>query len=301
MEPLPDADVRRLAGFVADHHRLFVLTGAGCSTESGIPDYRDADGNWKVREPMKYREFVASARARRRYWVRSLLGWEQIRGSRPNAAHHALARLERMGRLHQLVTQNVDGLHQRAGSRRVIDLHGRLDTVECLACRATFPRLRFQEELRELNPGWRDLGAAHAPDGDADPGPVDYDRFRVPPCERCGGALKPFVVFFGESVPRARVEAAFARLEECEAMLVVGSSLMVWSGYRFVRGAVERGLPIAAVNLGHTRADDKLSLKVEGRCAEVLTEVLGSLNRSPPGPVSYLDRTNHAPRPAKEE
>ncbi len=270
-----------LAALLASRRRLFVLTGAGCSTESGIPDYRDADGEWKHRQPMQYREFVTRPEARQRYWARSLVGWRRIAAAEPNPAHRALARLEEAGRVRCLVTQNVDRLHHQAGSRRLIDLHGRLDRVECLDCRTAFRRDLFQRELKRLNPDWGQVpapGARYAPDGDADLGAVDTGSFRVPDCPRCGGTLKPAVVFFGEQVPRRRVDRAFAALEEADAVLVAGSSLMVFSGYRFARAAAERGLPLALVNLGRTRADGEAALKVEGRCGEVLprlTELLG--------------------------
>lgn len=286
VEPLLAADwshVGALMGFLARHERLFVLTGAGCSTESGIPDYRDADGGWKHRRPVTYQRFLASAAVRRRYWAGSMAGWERVAGAAPNEAHHALARLERAGRLHWLVTQNVDGLHQRAGSARVTDLHGRLDKVRCLSCRVRYPRLPFQAALLAANPafstrpvGWR---AGARPDGDAEVGPAAREGFVVPDCMRCGGILKPDVVFFGEAVPPRRVDEAMARLGEADAMLVIGSSLMVWSGYRFVVRARERSLPVAALNLGRTRAEGELELQVRLPCGEALAAVLGALPR----------------------
>lgn len=267
-----------LTAFVAASRRLLVLSGAGCSTESGVPDYRDAEGGWKRRQPMQLREFASEAGARRRYWARSLFGWERVANARPNAAHRALARLEASGRVHWIVTQNVDGLHQKAGSGKVIDLHGRLDRVRCMGCGAGLARKDLQAELERRNPAWRRLAVTRtAPDGDVDLEDADYAAFQVPSCPRCAGALKPDVVFFGESVPRDRVEQAFARLAEADALLIVGSSLMVWSGYRFSRAAAQRGLPVAAVNLGRTRADAHLSLKVERRCEAVLPRVVENL------------------------
>lgn len=266
-----------LLGFVQTHPRLLVLTGAGISTDSGIPDYRDADGQWKHRPPVQLRDFLGSEAVRRRYWARSLIGWPRVDGARPNAAHRALARLETAGHVHHLVTQNVDGLHQRAGSRRAIDLHGRLDAVECLECHRTLPRDAIQEALAALNPDFLDLTATGAPDGDARLEDVPFHRFRVPPCPGCGGLLKPRVVFFGEAIPRPRVERAMARLAEADALLVVGSSLMVFSGYRFCRAAAEQGKPIAAVNLGRTRADDLLSLKIRETCAAALVRLARDL------------------------
>lgn len=265
------ADLRR---FLRRHRRLFVLTGAGASTASGIPDYRDAAGQWKRRQPVQFGEFVRDDALRRRYWARSMLGWPRFSAARPGRAHQALASLERAGVVHQLVTQNVDGLHQRAGSHRVIDLHGRLDRVECLTCGETVSRDSLQHELARRNPWVLGLEAASAPDGDADLEGADLTAFEVPDCTDCGGRLKPSVVFFGESVPRRRVAAAFERLEQSDAVLIVGSSLMVWSGFRFVRAAAEQRKPIAAVNLGKTRADDLLSLKVEHDCGEALERAL---------------------------
>lgn len=264
-----------LAEFVERHSRLFVLTGAGCSTESGIPDYRDADGEWKRARPVMFQAFVTDEGTRKRYWARSLVGFRRMRTARPNAAHRALADLEHRGRVAQLVTQNVDGLHQVAGSRRVIDLHGRIDLVRCLGCERRISREQFQLELAERNPAFVALDALGAPDGDADLDDVAFDAFEVPSCEACGGLLKPDVVFFGESVPPERVRRAMDAIEASEAMLVVGSSLMVYSGYRFVKAMAESGKPIAAINLGRTRADDLLALKIAGRCGDVL-RVLGS-------------------------
>ncbi|TNY27705.1 NAD-dependent protein deacetylase [Fulvimonas soli] len=263
-----------LAAFLAGHRRLFVLTGAGCSTASGIPDYRDADGGWKRAQPVTYQAFMGEEATRRRYWARSLVGWRRFGRALPNDAHHALRRLEEQERLTLLVTQNVDGLHQRAGSRRVVDLHGRLDQVRCMACERRFPRQDFQQRLLALNPDWAALDAADAPDGDADLDGHDFTGFAVPPCPHCGGVFKPDVVFFGENVPRERVQRAMQALDEADAMLVVGSSLMVFSGYRFAHAAARAGKPIAAVNLGRTRADPLLALKVERSCAEALAFLL---------------------------
>ncbi|HET7173497.1 MAG TPA: NAD-dependent protein deacetylase [Nocardioidaceae bacterium] len=269
----PVEGVARLADFVARHRRLFVLTGAGVSTGSGIPDYRDLDGSWKRRSPIELRDFVHDPLARSRYWARSLIGWRSFGAAEPNAAHRALARLEALGRIGLLVTQNVDGLHQAAGSHRVLDLHGRLDRVVCRDCGLTIPRWEWQQRLGRLNPGWLVLNAAIAPDGDADLEGLDFETFDVPDCPRCGGLVKPDVVFFGESVPAWRHERAMAALASADSMLVVGSSLMVFSGFRYARAAAAAGKPIAAVNLGRTRADDLLTLKVRADVGEALTSV----------------------------
>ncbi len=263
-----------LQDFIDRHQRLFILTGAGCSTNSGIPDYRDAEGQWKRTPPMTYQAFMDDAAARQRYWARSMLGWRRFGGARPNAAHRALARLEEMGKTGLLLTQNVDRLHQAAGSTSVIDLHGRLDQVRCTGCGRLSPRAALQEELDLLNPSWLGMDAANAPDGDADLEHAAFASFIVPPCRHCGGVLKPDVVFFGESVPQERVGNAMRHLAQAGAMLVAGSSLMVFSGFRFVQAAARAGKPIAAINLGRTRADALFSFKLEQPCEEALAFLL---------------------------
>jgi NAD-dependent SIR2 family protein deacetylase len=251
-----------LREFIRRHPRLAVLTGAGVSTRSGIPDYRDERGEWKRARPVEFRPFMTDPRVRQRYWARSTVGWPIIRGAQPNDAHHALARFEALGVVSLLITQNVDGLHQAAGSRNVIDLHGRLDVVRCMTCGHEISRAELQRRLLADNPTWAGIEGRVAPDGDFDLGDRDYGDFVVPACEKCGGIFKPDVVFFGESVPRERVDRAFAGVASADALLVVGSSLMVYSGYRFAEAAAANGIPIAAVNLGHTRADHLLALKV---------------------------------------
>jgi len=263
-----------LQDFIDRHPGLFVLTGAGCSTSSGIPDYRDRDGNWKRVQPVTYQAFIGRDTTRRRYWARSLLGWRRFRQALPNDTHRALARLEAMGKSELLVTQNVDRLHQAAGSARVIDLHGRLDIVRCMDCGRKTPRDEMQDELARLNPDWLGLHAYVAPDGDADLDGSDFSSFVVPSCKRCDGLLKPDVVFFGENVPRDRVDTAARCLAQADAVLIVGSSLMVYSGFRFVEMAVRVGKPAAAINLGRTRADGLLSLKVEQPCETALAFLL---------------------------
>lgn len=271
-----------LAAFVEAHPRLFVLTGAGCSTASGIPDYRDEAGQWKRRQPVQHQEFMASEAVRKRYWARSMLGWRVMGSAAPNASHHALAALEQAGRIGLLLTQNVDGLHQQAGSRAVMELHGGIRQVVCMTCGSRLGRADLQIELERRN-GWLlDLEASSAPDGDADL-ELDFSPVEVPPCAACGGILKPDVVFFGDSVPKPVVESAMAALAEADALLVVGSSLMVYSGYRFCLKAAELGKPLAAVNRGQTRADALLQLKVEGNCGEVLTALLSRSGLGSPG------------------
>ncbi|MDE2498513.1 MAG: NAD-dependent protein deacetylase [Xanthomonadaceae bacterium] len=269
------ADVERLAAWLAERSHVTVITGAGVSTESGIPDYRDGDGNWKRSPPVQYRDFVESDAVRRRYWARSFAGWPMFAAARPSAAHVALARLESTGRIARIVTQNVDRLHQRAGSRNVIDLHGRLDVVRCLALNHRFDRGEFQVRLRDANPDWDVSPARIAPDGDADLEGTDFGRFNVPVCEICGGMLKPDVVFYGESVPRETTAAALAAAESADGVLVAGSSLMVWSSFRLVRAAVARSIEVVAVNRGRTRGDDLFAFKLDRECGAVL----GALSR----------------------
>jgi len=264
--------------FIAAHERLFVLTGAGVSTASGIPDYRDERGEWKQRQPMDYREFVGSHAARQRYWARSYYGWQRISRAEPNGAHHALARLEQLGRVRHTVTQNVDGLHRRAGSRALTELHGTLQTVDCLDCGASLARASMQQALRQLNPQLVPQSPSIAPDGDAQLGDIDESTIEVPGCPACGGMLKPAVVFFGESVPAERVQLCRDELGESDALLVLGSSLMVYSGFRFVREAARMGMPVAAVNRGKTRADDLLQHKFELDCASALEAALRLLD-----------------------
>jgi NAD-dependent SIR2 family protein deacetylase len=268
------SDRRALEDFIHQHRRLFVLTGAGCSTNSGIPDYRDSHGNWKRTPPITYQSFMGGEANRQRYWARSLIGWQRFGRAQPNGAHRALANLEARGDCEILLTQNVDRLHQVAGHRDVIDLHGRLDRVRCMACGEKSARDEFQTALAHSNGAWLELDAQDAPDGDADLEHEDFSSFHVPSCVSCGGILKPDVVFFGETVPHETVETAKTHMDNADGMLIVGSSLMVYSGFRFVQMAAKRGIPIAAVNLGRTRADDLLSLKVEDQCETALSFLL---------------------------
>jgi NAD-dependent SIR2 family protein deacetylase len=260
IEAEPDHATLQLRQFIARHPRLCVLTGAGISTSAGIPDYRDEQGEWKRARPVEFEPFMARPEVRQRYWSRSTVGWRFITQARPTAAHRALVQLESRGGVQLLITQNVDGLHQLAGSDRVIDLHGRLDLVRCMQCGDLLPRAELQQLLLANNPAWADLEAGVAPDGDANLDDRDTSTFVVPDCPACGGILKPDVVFFGEPVPRDRVQRAFEGVAQADALLVVGSSLMVYSGFRFAQAAA--GKPIAAVNIGRTRADHLLALKI---------------------------------------
>lgn len=264
----------RLHDWIAAHRRVFALTGAGCSTASGIPDYRDAQGAWKRRPPVMILAFRTQEAVYQRYWARGYAGWPRFTAAAPGTAHRAFAAWEAAGTLSTLVTQNVDRLHQRAGSRAVVDLHGRLDLVVCLGCGERMTRAELQERMTAANPGWT-AAFTTAPDGDADIEDQAIASFVAPRCERCGGLLKPDVVFFGENVPHERVEAAREALAGSDALLVAGSSLMVYSGFRFVRMAHDLGLPIAIVNSGRTRGDDLAALKVEGDVGTVLNAAVG--------------------------
>lgn len=275
VEPERPAEMaaEQLADFIRQHPRLTVLTGAGVSTDSGIPDYRDHNGQWKRKPPVDHREFMASAAARQRYWGRALIGWPAIRNSAPNPAHFYLAELERRGHIQLLITQNVDRLHQRAGSARVIDLHGRADEIRCMDCDYRAMRQSVHDHHHQLNPSFRHYTAEMAPDGDADL-EVDFSGFTVADCPHCRGILKPDVVFFGDNVPRERVQLAMDALRESDGLLVVGSSLMVYSGFRFCRYAKEWGKPIAALNFGRTRADDLMDLKLNSSIRTTLEKML---------------------------
>jgi len=259
-----------LIDFFENHNQVVVLTGAGVSTASGIPDYSDESGAWKHSRPMEYGNFIGSDFSRRRYWARSAIGRIRFKAASPNQAHSALARLEALGKVALLITQNVDQLHRRAGSKRVVDLHGTLDQVVCLDCSASIAREQVQHFLMQHNPQLENLSSVLAPDGDSQLEQIDFTKIEIPYCDHCGGILKPDVVFYGESVPPERVKTCFDAVGRADAMLIAGSSLMVYSGYRFTRRAHEIGMPIVAINRGVTRADDILTMKVEQDCGTVL-------------------------------
>lgn len=259
-----------LAGFLARNESIAIVSGAGVSTASGIPDYRDRNGDWKHARPIQFQDFVKDVAFRKRYWARSYVGWQRFSRARPNAAHHALAGLEATGKVDTLITQNVDRLHSEAGSRRVIDLHGDLGKVRCLSCQTINTRLDYQRALQNSNPDWHAAVFRFKPDGDAELADNGHDEFHVPDCAACGGVVKPDVVMFGETVPKERVNNAFSAIDRADALLVVGSSLMLFSGFRFARQAAAQGKPIAIVNQGRTRADDIAELKLEADCGEVL-------------------------------
>ena len=271
-----------LAEFLERHPRALVLTGAGLSTASGIPDYRDRDGVRRGRLPIQGPEFRRSPDVQRRYWARSMVGWPLMARAAPNDGHRALARLEKHGRFAHLLTQNVDGLHQQAGSLAVFELHGNVHSVVCMHCKAQFPRAFIQTMLLDANPELANVLAVPLPDGDAAVEPDALDDFHLPFCVHCGGPLSPDVVFFGDGIPSTRTANALARMEAADALLVVGSSLRVYSGFRFCRLASETGKPIAAVNLGRTRADHLIALKIEESAERLLPRVAGLLHPQEP-------------------
>lgn len=268
-----------LQRFVEAHERLLVITGAGVSTPSGIGDYRDAQGQWKRAPPIQHDAFVRSAAVRKRYWARSFHGWRSFVKAQPNAAHHALATPALQCRISGLITQNVDRLHQAAGQNNVIDLHGRLDRVICLSCGQYTERADLQDRLALANAWLGDVDFTPAPDGDADVllSPEVISSVCVPACQACGGILKPDVVFYGDSVPRLVVDAAYSMVDISDAVLIVGTSLMVFSSFRFCRRAHQRGIPMLAINDGKTRADDLLERKIVVRCESILPALAAAL------------------------
>lgn len=257
--------------------RVAVLTGAGVSTESGIPDYRSPEALARPRRPIQGPEFVRSEALRRRYWARAMAGWGRFRGARPGSSHLALARLESTASFGGLVTQNVDRLHQAAGSRDVVELHGALAETVCLDCGALETRDDVQARMGDLNPGWPGAHAPMAPDGDADLPDELVATFVVPACLHCHGVLKPNVVFFGHNVARPVVDRAFAKVDAADALLVVGTSLTVFSGYRFLLRAAERRMPIAIVNRGPVRGEERAAVKLEAATGEVLPGLVARL------------------------
>ncbi|MCD0484743.1 NAD-dependent protein deacetylase [Streptacidiphilus sp. ASG 303] len=276
------------AGGLEDVGRLLagrdvaVLSGAGLSTESGIPDYRGPGGSLRRHTPMTYQEFTASEENRRRYWARSHVGWRTVARAEPNAGHRAVEALRRSGHVSAVITQNVDGLHRAAGTHDAVELHGGLDRVVCLACGRTGAREDLDRRLHALNGSFRDAGARVNPDGDVELPDALFAAFRVAPCEACGGVLKPDVVFFGESVPKARVRLCYDLVDAARALLVLGSSLTVMSGLRFVRHAARTGKPVAIVNQGATRGDDHAAVRVSRPLGAALTALAEQLGAVPP-------------------
>jgi NAD-dependent SIR2 family protein deacetylase len=271
-------EARDVAGLVA-RGGVVVLSGAGISTESGIPDYRGPTGRARRAEPMTYQRFTSSPAARQRYWARSHLGWRHIRAAAPNAGHLAVAGLDRRGLLAGIITQNVDGLHQAAGAQRVTELHGNLGRVVCLGCGERTGRDELDRRLREANPGWDAAVRQLNPDGDAVLDDAAVAAFAVVDCPACGGALKPDVVFFGENVPPPRVAHCYRLTEAASALLVLGSSLTVMSGYRFVRHAAARAIPVVIINQGETRGDRHAAVRLDAPLGEALTALAEQVER----------------------
>ena len=274
-----------LADMFAEGQSAAVLTGAGCSTASGIPDYRDQNGEWKNAQPMQFSEYMLSDANRQRYWKRSLVGWQRFSRAEPGLAHRSLATLEAKGYLPSLITQNVDGLHQKAGHQQVIDLHGRLDEVICTQCTARVSRHDFQNRMLEANPLYThwlehlsDNAMVQAPDGDVLISNTDIKLHTIP-CENCAGIMKPAVVFFGESVPKHIVSTVKQDIEKNDIFIIVGSSLMVFSGFRFCRYAAELGKPVFILGYGKTRGDALATLKIEGECGALLNELCINLEQ----------------------
>ncbi|MDV6314834.1 NAD-dependent protein deacetylase [Idiomarina sp. HP20-50] len=264
-----------LIHFLQENAPVTVITGAGISTDSGIPDYRDSKGEWKRTPPVQHQDYMRSEAVRKRYWARSLFGWPVLYHAQPNSAHYAIAELQKQGLVSSIITQNVDGLHQKAGATNVINLHGYANNMVCMGCRQISPRLDMHERCLTMNPEFAALEAAAAPDGDADL-EADFERFKIADCLNCGGILKPDVVYFGDNVPRPRVEEAQKALQESNALLAIGTSLMVFSGYRFARQAYQNNQPVALLTLGRTRADDLATLKLSCAIKDVLVSAIRS-------------------------
>lgn len=279
LAPVDDTEAQHLLADLVADGEVAVLTGAGLSTESGIPDYRGPTGAARPASPMTYQTFTRDPLARRRYWARSHLGWRTIARAEPNDGHRAVAELERRGLLGGIVTQNVDGLHTAAGAHDVVELHGNLDRVVCLDCRRLSPREELDRRLRAANQGWQARVTAINPDGDVELEDAALEQFTVVPCSACGGVLKPDVVFFGETVPRDRVDASYALVESSSLLLVLGSSLTVMSGRRFVLRAAKLGIPVAIVNQGVTRGDEFASVKLDLPLGRALTGLLARLDQ----------------------
>ncbi|XP_018330727.1 NAD-dependent protein deacylase Sirt4 isoform X2 [Agrilus planipennis] len=275
--PLEKCDIKRLEDFIVNSSKLLVLTGAGISTESGIPDYRSEEVGLYARsnhKPMTYQEFLTSAYGRKRYWARSYIGWDRFSYCQPNATHISLRNLELDHyKIDVIITQNVDRLHTKAGSINVVELHGTLYEVICLSCHKKYCRFKIQEQMKKLNPNIREFATMVRPDGDVDISEDQIKQFLAPQCEECGGILKPDVVYFGDNVPRERVMKVTQAVTNSDSLLVLGSSLSVYSSYRIVLQAAEEKKNIAIVNIGPTRADHCAHLRISAKCGEILPKI----------------------------
>ena len=268
---LKKIDLLRLQNFFKNSNKLFVLTGAGISTESGIKDYRSQNvGLFATtnHRPTNYSEFLASAEVRRRYWARNTTAWPIFKSFKPNISHKYLATLEHMGKLHWLVTQNVDNLHHKAGSRKLTELHGTVYSVICLQCNIMWPRDEIQKQIFRINPGWSASPEGSAPDADVFVSEDAVKTFKTPDCVNCGGNLKPDVIFFGDNIPKQRVEWISERITESDAMMIIGSSVETYSAFRHVKQAKDLGLPLLVLNIGHSRADPLADIIINARSGE---------------------------------
>lgn len=269
-------DVMRLKEFIDKHRRLCILTGAGISTESGIPDYRSAEVGLYARsnhKPVLYKEFCSSEAIRRRYWARNYVGWPRFSSLKPNITHEILKDLEYVEKVECIITQNVDNLHSKAGSKKLIELHGTAFRVMCLNCDHKICRYELQEMFKKLNPSMVATTQMIRPDGDVELSQTQVENFNVPACSTCGGILKPDIIFFGDNVPRDTVQSVKNNVENSDALLILGTTLTTFSAYRIVLQAVDANKPIAMVNIGKTRADEFVNLRVEGRCGDILSKV----------------------------
>lgn len=281
-KPPDPNDFYNLKNFLTKHQQLLVLTGAGISTESGIPDYRSEEVGLYARsnhKPIQYQEFIKYPKVRQRYWARNFVGWPRFSNIQPSATHHAVRQLEMAGKVTTVVTQNVDHLHQKAGSKNVIELHGSGYLVKCLSCPYEVDRFTLQDTLMERNPDMKGSFSMIRPDGDVELSKEEVDKFRVPLCPKCEGAMKPDIIFFGDNVPKARVEQIRKQVSNSEAILVLGSSLTVYSSYRIILQAKEENKEVAILNIGPTRADDIADMKVSTKCGDILPELCNSIHR----------------------
>lgn len=271
------SNLETLISALSNKKKIWILTGAGISASSGIPTYRDDKGEWKSANPIQHKDFIEHESYRQRYWARSMVGWKLTGRAKPNATHHAIAALQRTGKVSQIVTQNVDGLHNAAGAENIIDLHGRLSEIRCLDCNEVSKRMDYQPRLVKNNPELDDYKATIMPDGDANVEDFDMSRITIPPCSNCGGVLMPNVIFFGGMVPKQRVDKAFCTLAESDCILVIGSSLKVFSGFRFPLWASQNSMPMYAVNQGEMRGKEFFDIIVTEPCEEVMPIIANKL------------------------